>query len=190
MPVPKRTTTAEPRVLLRDVVYGKLRTAIEDGTLEPGERLNDEELTTWLGVSRTPVREAIARLETEGLIEMAANRYTRVASLSGAAHDDAAALLNALHTWALAHAGDVNAAARKNAAKAAAAQVEGLTAQDVDAYRALQKALGVLVAGLGNDLFTATESAVRGRVVFNAAAPDAHIDWSAAAAFAQAVTDL
>ncbi len=78
-----------------------------------GERLNDEELTSWLGVSRTPVREAIARLESEGLVEMAANRYTRVASLSGPAHEQAAMLLAALHAWAIDHAGEATADARR-----------------------------------------------------------------------------
>ncbi|KIP99506.1 GntR family transcriptional regulator, partial [Curtobacterium flaccumfaciens] len=76
MPVPKSPTSQGPRRLLRDVVYEQMLEAIENGTLEAGERLNDEELTSWLGVSRTPVREAIARLESEGLVEMAANRYT------------------------------------------------------------------------------------------------------------------
>ncbi len=49
-----------------------------DGTLEPGERLNDDELIAWLGVSRTPIREALSQLARAGLIEMAPNRYTRV----------------------------------------------------------------------------------------------------------------
>ncbi len=51
-----------------------------DGTLEPGERLNDDDLIAWLGVSRTPIREALAELARAGLIEMAPNRYTRVAA--------------------------------------------------------------------------------------------------------------
>jgi DNA-binding GntR family transcriptional regulator len=78
MPVPKSDTTAA-RTLLRDQVTDRIRTAILDGTLEPGERLHDESLIDWLGVSRTPIREALASLANEGLIEMAANRYTRVA---------------------------------------------------------------------------------------------------------------
>lgn len=78
MPVPKSDTTAS-RTLLRDQVTNSIRTAIIDGTLEPGERLHDEQLISWLGVSRTPIREALASLANEGLIEMAANRYTRVA---------------------------------------------------------------------------------------------------------------
>jgi DNA-binding GntR family transcriptional regulator len=58
------------RALLRDDVHRRLRDAIVDGTLAPGERLRDQELAAWLGVSRTPVREALLRLEVEGLIKL------------------------------------------------------------------------------------------------------------------------
>ncbi|MGN7191323.1 MULTISPECIES: GntR family transcriptional regulator [unclassified Curtobacterium] len=76
MPVPSSTPTEHQ--LLRDTVRLKIHAAIMDGTLEPGERLNDEELIAWLGVSRTPIREALSQLARAGLIEMAPNRYTRV----------------------------------------------------------------------------------------------------------------
>lgn len=79
MPVPSTQPAAE-RKLLRDTVQAKIRDAIMDGTLEPGERLNDDDLIAWLGVSRTPIREALAELARAGLIEMAPNRYTRVAA--------------------------------------------------------------------------------------------------------------
>ncbi|PZE86780.1 GntR family transcriptional regulator [Curtobacterium sp. MCBD17_032] len=46
-----------------------------------------DQLTAWLGVSRTPVREAIARLVVEGFVEMAADRYTKVSSLSVSGYD-------------------------------------------------------------------------------------------------------
>lgn len=164
--------------------------AIENGTLEPGERLNDDELTTWLGVSRTPVREAIARLESEGLVDMAANRYTRVAGLAGAAHDQAAMLLAALQTWAIDHADQATSAARTAAAANARALTAGIDAHDVEAYRGLQDAGAELISGLDNPLFTATESAVRGRVKFHAAAADANIDWDAADATARALTEI
>ena len=59
MPVPKSTVESSPRKLLRDVVYDKMLAALRDGTLQHGERLNDDELVQWLGVSRTPIREAI-----------------------------------------------------------------------------------------------------------------------------------
>ena len=78
MPIPTPTVAPEPRRLLRDVVFDKMLTAIADGTLELGERLNDEDLVAWLGVSRTPVREAIAKLADFGLVEIEANRYTRI----------------------------------------------------------------------------------------------------------------
>ncbi|MBM7802323.1 DNA-binding GntR family transcriptional regulator [Curtobacterium luteum] len=76
MPVP--TSAPTEHQLLRDTVRTKIHDAIMDGTLEPGERLNDDELIAWLGVSRTPIREALSQLARAGLIEMAPNRYTRV----------------------------------------------------------------------------------------------------------------
>ncbi|WP_248704434.1 GntR family transcriptional regulator [Curtobacterium sp. MWU13-2055] len=88
MPVPKSTVENSPRKLLRDVVLEKMLAAIQDGTLQAGERLNDDELVQWLGVSRTPIREAIAKLVDYGLVEMEANRYTRVASPTAKQFDD------------------------------------------------------------------------------------------------------
>src|SRR4030095_13709489 len=61
--------TAERPSSLRDYAYRELRDAIVNGELAPGERLRDPELEQWLGVSRTPIREAIARLETAGLVQ-------------------------------------------------------------------------------------------------------------------------
>ncbi|MEK6310256.1 MULTISPECIES: GntR family transcriptional regulator [Curtobacterium] len=88
MPVPKSTVENSPRKLLRDVVLEKMLAAIQDGTLQAGERLNDDELVAWLGVSRTPIREAIAKLVDYGLVEMEANRYTRIASPTLQQFDD------------------------------------------------------------------------------------------------------
>ncbi|MBF4603142.1 GntR family transcriptional regulator [Curtobacterium sp. VKM Ac-2884] len=190
MPVPQSSTIQGPRRLLRDVVYEQMLKAIENGTLEAGERLNDDELTSWLGVSRTPVREAIARLQSEGLVEMAANRYTRVASLSGPEHDQAAMLLAALHKWAIDHAGKATADARRAGSAAASTLTTGIDAHDVDAYRGLQDAVAALIAGFNNPLYTATEAAVRGRVKFHAPAAYASIDWNAAGATAGALAKI
>ena len=55
---------------LRDVVFNTLRQAILKGELEPGERLMEIQLAERLGVSRTPIREAIRKLELEGLVLM------------------------------------------------------------------------------------------------------------------------
>ena len=53
---------------LRDVVFNTLREAILKGDLKPGERLMELQLAAKLGVSRTPIREAIRKLELEGLV--------------------------------------------------------------------------------------------------------------------------
>ena len=66
------------RAVLGDEVYARLGEAILDGRLAPGARLRDQELAEWLGVSRTPVREALQRLERAGLVEVSPHRYTRV----------------------------------------------------------------------------------------------------------------
>ena len=61
MPVPASAAPVRT-TLLRDTVHVRLRDAIVDGTLAPGEVVRDTDLATWLGVSRTPVREALLRL--------------------------------------------------------------------------------------------------------------------------------
>ena len=72
-------TPLEPRgTVLVDEVYARLGEAILDGRLGAGERLRDHELAQRLGVSRTPVREALQRLARAGLVEVSLNRYTRV----------------------------------------------------------------------------------------------------------------
>jgi len=83
MPVPQQRAPVE-RHLLRDTAYDALCAAIVTGTLAPGERLHDEELCAWLGLSKTPVRDALGRLEDEGLVETAPQRYTQVTPLRAA----------------------------------------------------------------------------------------------------------
>jgi DNA-binding GntR family transcriptional regulator len=68
---------AQGRALAEDV-YALLAQAILDGKLLPGERVRDVEIAELLGISRTPVREAIQRLASQGLLEVSAHRYTRV----------------------------------------------------------------------------------------------------------------
>ncbi|GAA1955165.1 GntR family transcriptional regulator [Microbacterium deminutum] len=79
----------DPRgTVLGDEVYARLGEAILEGHLAPGERLRDHELAERLGVSRTPVREALQRLERTGLVEVAPNRYTRVTTPNPKAQAD------------------------------------------------------------------------------------------------------
>ncbi len=67
---------------LRDVVFNTLRDAILRGELKPGERLMEIKLAEKLGVSRTPIREAIRKLELEGLVVMTPRKGAQVAKIT------------------------------------------------------------------------------------------------------------
>ena len=67
---------------LRDVVFNTLREAILKGDLEPGERLMEIALAQKLDVSRTPIREAIRKLELEGLVVMTPRKGAVVAEIT------------------------------------------------------------------------------------------------------------
>jgi DNA-binding GntR family transcriptional regulator len=117
MPIPQEGSPPA-RVLLRDDVFARLRAAIVDGTLAPGEQLRDHDLAGWLGVSRTPVREALLRLQQGGLVVAAPNRSTVVSPLDVRATRDAHAVVAAMHGLAVREA------------------VTQLTADDLDRMRA------------------------------------------------------
>ena len=67
---------------LRDVVFNTLRKAILSGSLKPGERLMEKQLAEKMGVSRTPVREAIRKLELEGFVVMVPRKGAQVAEIT------------------------------------------------------------------------------------------------------------
>jgi DNA-binding GntR family transcriptional regulator len=98
MPVP--LVSPLPRTLLREQAFESLRAAIIDGTLEPGERLVDAELCAWLGVSRTPVREALARLDQIGLVQIRPGSSTIVSPLDVRAAVEAQAVAASMHELA------------------------------------------------------------------------------------------
>lgn len=100
MPIPENAPAIDRR-LLRDDVYGRLRDAIVDGSLAPGEQLRDGELADWLGVSRTPVREALLRLAEAGLIVAQPGRSTTVSSLDLRDVRDARDVVAAMHELAV-----------------------------------------------------------------------------------------
>jgi DNA-binding GntR family transcriptional regulator len=84
MPVPRTPDPVPAPPLRRQEAEHRLRNAIVRGELAPGERLPEDELAAWLGVSRTPVREALSRLAATGLVTIDANRGARVAPLDPA----------------------------------------------------------------------------------------------------------
>jgi DNA-binding GntR family transcriptional regulator len=69
------------RTFVRQEAYLKIRNWILEGTLAPGAQLRDKELAEQLGVSRTPIREALLRLEDEGFVQTKPNRSTLVSSI-------------------------------------------------------------------------------------------------------------
>ncbi|CAN7530586.1 GntR family transcriptional regulator [Pseudoduganella sp. LjRoot289] len=78
MPLPA-TVTAIPRSLARAEVYRTLKQWIVELTLAPEEVIRDHDLAERLGVSRTPVREALRQLEDEGLVVTSFHKWTKVA---------------------------------------------------------------------------------------------------------------
>jgi DNA-binding GntR family transcriptional regulator len=97
-PVP---TLASDRRLLRNDVFEMLLERILVGALEPGARLKDADLTAWLRVSRTPVREALSRLVGIGLVKTAPNRFTVVAPIVEREVADAVVVLRRLYPDAI-----------------------------------------------------------------------------------------
>jgi len=67
---------------LRDIVFDAIKEAILTGRLKPGERLMEVQLAEEMGVSRTPVREAIRKLELEGLVVMVPRKGAYVSGLT------------------------------------------------------------------------------------------------------------
>ena len=146
------------RALWRDRAYRMLRDAIVNGELAPGSVIRDAELAERLGLSRTPVREALARLADEGLVETKPHAWTRVAPLSVREARDAVVVVRAMHELAVRlavplmtekHHEVMRAANRRFAAEIAAGNVEGA----VDADDALHD---LPVAVLGNRPLSAT----------------------------------
>lgn len=80
MPIPSNYP-APARASAKELALTQLQQWIIEGTLQPGEKLNDAELAAALGVSRTPVREALQLLEVQGLVQMFPGKDTRVTTI-------------------------------------------------------------------------------------------------------------
>ncbi|WP_248583567.1 GntR family transcriptional regulator [Nocardioides sp. InS609-2] len=120
MPIPQDAPSIS-RSLLRDDVHRRLQDAIVEGTLAPGEQLRDLELADWLGVSRTPVREALQRLGEAGLVVASPGRSTVVTTLDVRAVREARDVVAAMHEVAVRES------------------VAALTAKDIKAMRAANR---------------------------------------------------
>lgn len=81
MPLPK-DYSSPVRMSAKEKAFNQIQHWIIDGTLEPGEKLYDSEISEVLGVSRTPVREALLLLQTQGFVEMHPGKTTIVTPIT------------------------------------------------------------------------------------------------------------
>ena len=128
-------------MLLRDSAYDAIRREIVEGRLEPGERVRDHELAARLGLGRTPVREALGRLEEEGLVETRPRSYTRVTPLSRRDVREAFPVVAALHSLATELA------------------VPGILPIELDRLRAANRSFGEAIASADVDAALAADDA-------------------------------
>ena len=117
---------------LRDVEFQTLRQAILRGELKPGERLMEVRLAKKLGVSRTPIREAIRKLELEGLVLMIPRRGAEVAEITEKSMRDVLEVRRALEVLAVSLSCDRISGEQIEALKEAAEEFDrSLTLDDV-----------------------------------------------------------
>jgi DNA-binding GntR family transcriptional regulator len=151
MPVPS-SAPAIARTSLRAAAYDRLRNWILDGTLAPEEPLRDEALAEALGMSRTPVREALQRLEDEGLVITTPTRRSFVSPLSLQQARDIYPMTAALEALALRLALPRVGVADLDAMRAANTRLaEALRAEDAGAALEADLALhGIFIERSGN----------------------------------------
>jgi DNA-binding GntR family transcriptional regulator len=146
------------RTLLRDTAYEVIRDAIVRADLPPGAVVSNAAVAEQLGLSRAPVRDALARLADEGLVETKPQSYTRVTPLVLKEVRDAAEVVRAMHELAARAAVPLLTAGHIEALRAANRRFEAATAAgDVDAALEFDDDLhGVLVGVCGNRAVAAT----------------------------------
>ncbi len=146
------------RTLLRDTAYEAIRDAIVRGDILPGAVVSNAAIAKELGLSRAPVRDALARLADEGLVETKPQSYTRVTQLMLREVQDAAAVVRVVHELATRTAVPLLTAENVEAMREANRRFEAATqAGDVDAAMDSDDELhGVLVGVSGNRAVAAT----------------------------------
>lgn len=137
---------------LREVVFNTLRKAILTGQLKPGERLMEVHLSQKLGVSRTPVREAIHKLEQEGLVVMMPRKGAEVARITEKSLTDVLEVRRTLDALSARLACERITAEQLLELERAAAQFEEATHQEDTAQIALKDVAfhDIIVNATGN----------------------------------------
>jgi DNA-binding GntR family transcriptional regulator len=146
------------RTLLRDTAYEAIRDAIVRGDMPPGAAMSNAAVADQLGLSRAPVRDALARLADEGLVETKPQSYTRVTPLVPKEVRDAAAVVGVVHELATRTAVPLLTAGHLDAMREANRRFEVATrAGNVDAAMDFDDELhGVIVGVCGNRAVAAT----------------------------------
>jgi DNA-binding GntR family transcriptional regulator len=158
-----------------DLAYAAIRERILSGALPRGARLHQEDLAAALGVSRTPVREALGRLAAEGLVEMRTNRGARVADL------DRTGLRAAYEARLVVEPGAARLAATRRPAESLARMAEAVARQrrsaGTPAFEAVRDFHLALVSAAANPfldrLARALWAARIGETIYEAQAPTA-----------------
>lgn len=135
------------RQSLSQQIYIELKNAIIDMALEPGERINDAELAKKFGVSRTPVREALKRLEDDGLVESIPGSMTRVTHISDEEAKNAFTVVAVLH------------------ALAARLAIERMTNQDLQDMRRFNQQLERAIAAVDASAAVQSDAAFHGVIL-------------------------
>jgi DNA-binding GntR family transcriptional regulator len=137
-----------------NAVYQEVRRLIIEGGLEPGSTLNQEVLASDLGLSVTPLREALRGLEAEGLLRLSAHRTITITPLTLSEVEDLYAVRLRLDPWAAGlaaqHASDE---ALENAARLAAATIETSAGEALGLNREFHRAV---YSAAGNEVLTKT----------------------------------
>lgn len=103
MPIPVKKTKEEPKTA-RERIYNELKQWIIDGTMQPGERINDQEIANYFSVSRSPVREAMQMLVNQNLIEVKPGKMSCVTKIDPANTMSAYKIAAEIHSLALEYA--------------------------------------------------------------------------------------
>jgi DNA-binding GntR family transcriptional regulator len=154
--LPRAAPFARPG-LIRHEVYDHLKGEILSGKLPSGSRLAEIALAERLGVSRTPVREAVQRLAQDGLVEVMPNRGAKVKTVSTADVEDVYAVREVLDGLAARLAATHRTTAQLEAMRTALAKLERADPEDFEMQIAADLEFhAVIAAGSGNPTLTAT----------------------------------
>ena len=132
MPTGKLKSKAVERHTLADQVYTFLKKGIVTGELQPGERLKELEIAQNLGASRTPVREALSRLEQEGLVQPFPSGGLTVVKLSANDVKEIYGLLRVLESYGIRLAAERITNKQLERLESLCARAEQLSTEDID----------------------------------------------------------